>query len=187
MFDMGMRPNGTNPGHTYRFYTGTPCGVSPSLCREWLQLVLCRWYNCACVSCRCAGTAVYPFGHGLSYTTFAVNITSDLPRLPSSAIAAQLASGASRGAASPLTTVNVTVTNTGNVASDYVVLLFVTPPNPGKNGSPLKYAHAVRGHAGVVTSIVEGRCGCAFFRYMRITPWCLPLWTVSGCQVPGRV
>ena len=26
MFDMGMRPNATsgNPGHTYRFYTGTP-------------------------------------------------------------------------------------------------------------------------------------------------------------------
>jgi beta-glucosidase len=57
------------------------------------------------------GTPLYPFGHGLSYTTFAYrNLRTFSPTLPSN------------GAAS----VSVDVTNTGNRAGDEVVQLYVS-------------------------------------------------------------
>lgn len=64
-----------------------------------------------------AGKAVaYPFGHGLSYTTFAF---SDL----------QL-SAAEIGEGEPLD-VSVTVTNTGDIAGKTVVQIYVAPPADG--------------------------------------------------------
>ena len=96
MFDMNMRPNATsgNPGHTYKFYLGQP---------------------------------VYPFGSGLTYSTF--NVTMSGPaRLSRSSVEASLSlereGGVPFHAQSPLLTVTATVTNTGTVASGYVVLLF---------------------------------------------------------------
>jgi beta-glucosidase len=57
------------------------------------------------------GTPLYPFGHGLSYTTFAYsNLRTSVERLP----------------ASGSTTVMVDVTNTGAVAGDEVVQLYVS-------------------------------------------------------------
>ena len=50
----------------------------------------------------------------------------------------QLASGVSSHVAQPLATVTVTVTNTGSVNSDYVILVFAVPPTPGQNGAPLQ-------------------------------------------------
>jgi hypothetical protein len=37
-----------------------------------------------------------------------------------------------------LSTVVMTVTNTGSVSSDFVGILFAVPPNPGSGGAPLK-------------------------------------------------
>jgi beta-glucosidase len=60
------------------------------------------------------GTPLYPFGHGLSYTTFAY---------------ANLAVGAATVASGDATTVAVDVTNTGTRAGDEVVQLYVAYPD----------------------------------------------------------
>ena len=59
---------------------------------------------------------VYPFGYGLSYTTFSQEITEDI------------APEATISAANSTITVKVTVTNTGKVAGKDVVQLYYTPP-----------------------------------------------------------
>ena len=94
---------------------------------------------------------VFPFGHGMSYTTF----TYALHHAPSAARAlslaplrALLAAAAAAGrsfvrsddlaALAPLVSYAINVTNTGEVDSDDVLLGFVTPPGAGKGGAPLK-------------------------------------------------
>jgi beta-glucosidase len=60
------------------------------------------------------GTPLYPFGHGLSYTTFRYgNVATSTPTLP---MDGQVA-------------VRVDVTNTGQRASDEVVQLYIAYPN----------------------------------------------------------
>jgi len=112
MFDMQMRPNAStgNPGHTYKFYTGTP---------------------------------VYEFGTGLSYSQF--NVTFSGPSvIPVGAVEAALGMEAEVPfhLQAPLATITATVTNVGSVASDYVVLLFVSGSNPvkadGSGTDPIK-------------------------------------------------
>jgi beta-glucosidase len=71
------------------------------------------------------GTPLYPFGYGLSYTTFAYSGLT----VPTRAVAA--------GSAVP---VDVTVTNTGKLAGDEVAQLYLEFPNVP--GAPLK---ALRG------------------------------------------
>lgn len=109
---MGMRPNATSgsPGRSYRFYTGTP---------------------------------VYAFGDGMSYTTFSEKWNDVEPIKVSAAdVVEWIASDASQSmvpeANAVLSTASVTVTNTGKVAGDDVVLFFVKPPSPGVDGAPLK-------------------------------------------------
>jgi hypothetical protein len=125
LFDFGMRPGpsawppGTNPGRTYRFYTGT---------------------------------AVIPYGYGLSYTTWQYTPLPD-PTPPAaaaaSAFAAVRAAAEAHAATGPvgvipasLQTVAVSyylnVTNTGSVDADDVVLGFLVPPGAGTNGVPLQ-------------------------------------------------
>jgi beta-glucosidase-like glycosyl hydrolase len=119
MFDMGMRPSPTsdwppfsNPGRTYRFYTGSP---------------------------------VFPFGFGLSYTTFSYSFAAT----PASTVDLALArkwlathGGIQGGKYAPLeadilAAYTVTVTNTGLVDADDVVTGFLQPPGAGTNGFPL--------------------------------------------------
>jgi hypothetical protein len=115
--DPSLCPRGTNPGRTYRFYTGT---------------------------------AVVPFGFGLSYTTFTYAARS----LDAAAAAVSLAplsalldaTRARTGTHFPkLADVPragagyaVKVTNTGTVDADDAVLGFLSPPGAGTDGVPLK-------------------------------------------------
>jgi len=112
MTDMGMRPstNTGNPGRTYRFFPGP---------------------------------VVYEFGFGLSYTTFVYTYTSMLTKVSAVDIENKLLS-ADRSAIKKWYPENladvivVTVKNTGTLAGNDVVLAFSVPPNPGKDGAPLK-------------------------------------------------
>jgi hypothetical protein len=105
---------GTNPGRTYRFYTGEP---------------------------------VLAFGFGLSYTTWTYGISEESTASPVSLVAlpellgrsvAGFVRDADSKAAGPATNFTVSVTNTGSVDADDVVLGYLTPPNAGTDGAPLK-------------------------------------------------
>jgi hypothetical protein len=114
-------PNGTNPGRTYRFYS--------------------------------KGDAVVPFGFGLSYTSFAYSFAPSAPPPPSGSVSLDAVRELAAGLAADNRTFfpqevgsrrvrgvsyAVTVTNTGPVDADDVVLGFLVPPNAGVGGAPLK-------------------------------------------------
>ncbi|ETN46811.1 uncharacterized protein HMPREF1541_01000 [Cyphellophora europaea CBS 101466] len=116
MTDMGLRPNASsgNPGRTY------------------------RWYN----------SPVLPFGYGLHYTKFSASVSS--PNSTTSSPAASSSSSSNSSSTEspaptynlsalttscpanqpldlcPFLTLPITITNTGNVTSDYVLLAFLT-------------------------------------------------------------
>ncbi len=93
MTDMRMRPSPTNPGRTYKFYTGQ---------------------------------AVYEFGAGLSYTTFAYSWSNDTTI--SSYSIDTLIKDNHHERHITIANFRVNVTNTGSLAGDDVVLAFITPP-----------------------------------------------------------
>lgn len=106
-----MRPNSTsgNPGRGYRYYTGQ---------------------------------AVYPFGTGLSYTNFSfvTKAGNDGDALTAASLNKMLRENPFSALRSPqVSSLVVTVTNVGKVASDCVVLGYVTGPQPGQDGNPLTY------------------------------------------------
>lgn len=95
-----------------------------------------KWYN---------GTGVvFPFGHGLHYTTFTASISAS-PREPDSSYAiADLVSSCANETTTknldlcPFTTLTVDVANTGAVESDYVALAFLSgdfgpAPHPARS------------------------------------------------------
>ena len=114
-FDHHTRPNATsgNPGRTYRFYSQN---------------------------------ASYGFGDGLSYTAFGHGLGSahrvevPLAGLTDYALLAGARKAFRRDTpfAVVVHTVEVTVTNTGARDGAQVVLAFMTPPNPGVGGAPLR-------------------------------------------------
>jgi beta-D-xylosidase 4 len=73
------------------------------------------------------GTTVFPFGYGLSYTTFGYSLSTSgaTIKLP----------GDLHAHAADIT---ITVTNTGSVPGSDAVLAYLVPPTPGVNGLPLK-------------------------------------------------
>mmetsp|Transcript_10884 Transcript_10884/g.12473 ORF Transcript_10884/g.12473 Transcript_10884/m.12473 type:complete len:196 (-) Transcript_10884:98-685(-) len=90
-----------------------------------------RFYN---------GTAVVPFGYGLSYTKFEYKVKG-----PSHASLKAITSRLSKAAFEKdynldtnFVEFDLNVTNTGGVDSDDVVLGFFVPPGAGKDGTPLK-------------------------------------------------
>lgn len=109
MFDMTLRPSLTSPGRTYKWYTGIP---------------------------------VLSFGHGLHYTNFSVSWAAKQPPPSSYNIASLVhrASGPNIDLA-PFINIVANVTNVGgpaNLASDYVVLLFLSSSNAGPAPRPIK-------------------------------------------------
>ncbi|KAI1488933.1 glycoside hydrolase family 3 protein [Biscogniauxia mediterranea] len=101
MTDMNLRPGQGNPGRTYKWYSETP---------------------------------VFPFGHGLHYTTFDVSLpVADLPTAFSTdSLTAEVpftdpgpVTSGNYPDLAPFFSLPVSVTNTGNVTSDYVVLAFL--------------------------------------------------------------
>lgn len=111
MTDMSVRPSNStgSPGRTYKWYTGTP---------------------------------VFEFGFGLHYTTFDVEWAEGSPAA-SYSIQDLVASANSSSSAvahvdrAILDTFTVQVTNTGNVTSDYVALLF-SNTTAGPSPAPLQ-------------------------------------------------
>ena len=136
IFDFGMRPGpstfarpdcagaeptcprGTNPGRTYKFYTGKPVvpfgfGLSYSSFS----------YSLAAATPASRITSLGPVHDMLAATSKAGRIFPSLHLLSTAA---------------PLVEYRVNVTNTGSVAADDVVLGFLTPPGAGTDGVPLK-------------------------------------------------
>lgn len=77
---------------------------------------------------------MYSFGSGLSYTTFEHSVTLSADSVAASAINAEVTQNLSQH--STWLTVNVVVSNTGDMDGDEVVLLYSIPPNAGLNGIP---------------------------------------------------
>jgi len=75
-----------------------------------------KWYS---------GTPIFPFGYGLHYTTFTPTITP--PSTSVYSIPSLLANSTAKYPdLTPFLSLPVTITNTGNVTSDYVTLLFLS-------------------------------------------------------------
>jgi beta-D-xylosidase 4 len=108
-----------------------------------------KWYT---------GTAVYPFGSGLHYTTFALQW--QVTPAASYSIATLVANAASAAHLDlgVFDAFSVNVDNTGTVTSDFVLLLFVTStagpaPHPLKELIAYSRAHAVAAGATAVTQL----------------------------------
>ena len=106
--DMALRPNGSSPGQTYMWYTGTP---------------------------------VYEFGHGLFYTSFEARLAETRSSFEYN-ITELLAAphpGHERIEQVPVLSFNVSITNTGDTASDYTAMLFANTTNAGPAPYPNKW------------------------------------------------
>lgn len=111
MFDMNMRPNGTCPGRSHRFYTG------------------------AAVYKFGDGLSLSTWSHAVSVDRSTVHLSKYATTAP----AGDRFWSSTSPAAPVLTTATIVVVNTGDVVSDHTVLLFAVPPAtlPG-DGAPLR-------------------------------------------------
>lgn len=121
------------PGRTYRFYTGDivfPFGFGN------VQKIVHALVGCANVGSVLTPRAMHT---GLSYTTFEYKWSSATTAATSvSEVHRALGVKTAGTWGAPVTTVSVTVTNTGKVAATTSVLAFVKPPHPGVGGAPLR-------------------------------------------------
>jgi beta-glucosidase len=109
-------PGGRTTTTWYRSETDIPTAITDYDIREGMTY----WYF--------TGTPLYPFGHGLSYSTFAyANATASAPSLSSM-------STPTCGAI----TIGVDVTNTGAVPGDEVAQLYISYPGSAIVARPLK-------------------------------------------------
>jgi len=125
------------------------------------------------------GTPVFPFGFGLSYTTWTFTIlNTTIAAVPQQTLRKHIKeAGLSRFKLPNLGDADVSVTNTGSVTSDVSVLLFAVPPNAGQNGAPLRSLIAFkRLHA-----IQPGQSAIAHFP---LTAAALSLHDHDGQRVP---
>jgi beta-glucosidase-like glycosyl hydrolase len=135
IFDFNMRPgpsvfprpdckggcgavNGTNPGRTFRFYTGqavVPFGFGLSYSSfKYTPVASVKDGRVSIAPVRAMLAETYAAGHTFPKATYTV------------------------GANQPLVSYFVNVTNTGSMDADDVVLGFLVPPGAGTNGIPLK-------------------------------------------------
>ncbi|EIW53941.1 glycoside hydrolase family 3 protein [Trametes versicolor FP-101664 SS1] len=119
MTDMSLRPSATNPGRTYKWYSGTPV----------FEFGFGLHYT------------TFVFSWAAPSAAAAVDSTASFGSLAKSYSISQLVAHGQESTAfldlAPLDTFAVRVTNTGRVASDYVALLFVSgafgpAPHPKK-------------------------------------------------------
>jgi len=106
-----------------------------------------KWYT---------GDAVYPFGHGLHYTTFEFAWAEDLPDtldIPSITTRQKTRKHLDL---ETLHTFKVAITNTGRVTSDYTALLFAKStagPQPAPLKSLIGYARAKKIEPGATSTL----------------------------------
>lgn len=135
MFDFGMRPGpsnwppGTNPGRTYRFYTGTPRHPFG------FGLSFTTWQYTNLPDPMPPATDA---GRALRSTTLKTvdisSIQSGAQESRDSGLIGHIPPSLKKVAASFW----VNVTNTGTVDSDDIVLGFIIPPGSGQNGTPIQ-------------------------------------------------
>jgi len=114
----GQCPNATNPGRTYRFYTGQPV----------VPFGLGLSYTTFTYALRRASPAAAIVDLGSLRALLTAAREDGRSFLPHGQLAAE----------APLIKYEVDVTNTGSLDADDVVLGFISPPSAGKGGVPLK-------------------------------------------------
>ena len=186
-------PGGRTTTTWYRSETDIPTAITDYDIREGTTY----WYF--------TGTPLYPFGHGLSYSTFAyANATASAPSLSST-------STPTCGAI----TIGVDVTNTGTVAGDEVAQLYVSYPGyrgrrapaeaaarvparqPGRGRDPARHLLAERGRSPLLgrrqRAVRGGDRRWSASRSARRPRTSAPTWTCASIlddraprSVPGR-
>jgi hypothetical protein len=124
-----------------------------------------------------SGQPIYPFGHGLSYSTFELSTSSDstAPAQPlpdsqpsqpqpmpqdTAVTTSSLASAfASYDHSSSPMAFDITVANTGTVDSDFVLLLFLTGVTDGADGVDDSTGHAASGAPAAPLSYIKKLVG----------------------------
>ncbi|KAI0778756.1 glycoside hydrolase family 3 protein [Trametes elegans] len=155
MTDMTLRPSATNPGRTYKWYTGTPVyEFGFGLHYTTFDFAWAAPGIAANASTTAANTTVAAVGNETNATSFAGPARTY-------AIADLVSRG--DGAASfldlaPLDTFAVRVTNTGRATSDYVALLFVSgefgpAPRPRKQLVAYTRVHGLAPRRSVVAEL----------------------------------
>ena len=133
MTDMTLRPGATNPGRTYKWYTGTPIFEF--------------------------GFGLHYTTFSFAWTSDAhTNASADVASYSIDELVAEGKKSAEFLDLAPLDTFSLRVTNTGNTTSDYVALLFVSgtfgpAPHPNKQLVAYTRAHGLAPNGSAVAQL----------------------------------